>query len=113
MGTKRVGKSARVRGSISGSLLGLIVFLAGVALLAFTFKLAYEMFMVPPPNALGIQKDQPLDLGQAGQSFVGVLIKVLMLVVMGLVSSMIANRGVTLFTGSRVAPKKTQSVVEE
>lgn len=110
MGTKRTGISIKARGSISGSLLGLIVFLAGVALLAFTFNLAYGMFMVPPQDALGVQKDQPLDLGRAGQSFVGVLIKVLMLVVMGLVGSMIANRGVTLFTGSRVDPKKPSEV---
>lgn len=110
MGTKRTGISIKARGSISGSLLGLIVFLAGVALLAFTFNLAYQMFMVPPSDALGVKKDQPLDLGLAGQSFVGVLIKVLMLVVMGFVGSMIANRGVTLFTGSRIAPKKIEPV---
>lgn len=112
MGTKRVGQVTRIRGSISGSVLGLLVFLAGVALLAFTFKLAYEMFIVPPSDALGIQKNQPLDLGLAGQSFVGVLIKILMLVVMGFVGSMIANRGVSLFAGSRMAQKKTTPVEE-
>ncbi|MBN9502562.1 MAG: hypothetical protein J0H02_12365 [Armatimonadetes bacterium] len=94
------------RGSISGTVLGLLVFLAGVALIAFTFKMAYEMFMVPPSQALGIKPKQPLDLGQAGQSFVGLLLKVLLLVVMGLMGSLIANRGVGLFTGSRVHPKK-------
>ncbi len=115
MGTQRGGGPFKSRGSISGSLLGLIVFLVGVGLLAFTFKLAYEMFSAPPQNALGIQKDQPLDLGQAGQSFVGVLIKILMLVVMGLVGSMIANRGVTLFSGSSVSggKKKVKETEDE
>lgn len=91
----------RNRGSVSTSILGVIVFLAGVALLAFTFKLAYDMFMVPPQDALGIKPKQPIDLGMAGQSFVGLIVKVLMLIVMGLMGSLIANRGVTLFAGSR------------
>jgi nitric oxide reductase large subunit len=93
------------RGSISTSILGVIVFLVGVALLAFTFKLAYDMFMVPPQDALGIKPKQPIDLGMAGQSFVGLIVKVLMLVVMGLMGSLIANRGVSMFAGSRVHPK--------
>lgn len=94
----------RIRGSISAALLGVLVFLVGVAMLAFTFKLAYDMFMVPPPDILGIKPKQPIDLGMAGQSFVGVLIKVLMLVVMGFVGSLIANRGVSLLAGSRTPP---------
>lgn len=93
------------RGSIAGSLLGILVFLGGVALLAFTFKLAYDMFMVPPQNALGVKPKEPIDLGMAGQSFVGLILKVLLLVVMGLMGSLIANRGISLFAGSRVHPK--------
>lgn len=113
MGTKKGDRPSKIGGSVSGSLLGLFVFLVGVGLLAFTFKLAFEMFSAPPQNALGIQKNQPLDLGQAGQSFIGVLIKILMLVVMGLVGSMIANRGVTLFSGSRAAPERKKAVDRE
>ncbi len=101
----RLRKPNRKSGSISATLLGVLVFLAGVALLAFTFKLAYEMFMVPPQDALGIKPKQPIDLGMAGQSFVGVIIKVLMLIVMGFVSSLIANRGVSLIAGARVPVK--------
>ncbi len=112
MDSKQGGRITKSRGSISGSLLGLLVFLGGVALLAFTFKLAYQMFIVPPQDALGIKEGKPLDLGQAGQSFVGVLIKILMLVIMGLVGSLISNRGVTLFTGSRVSPKKPSEAAE-
>jgi hypothetical protein len=107
----------RNRGSVSTSVLGVIVFLAGVGLLAFTFKLAYDMFMVPPQDALGIKPKQPIDLGMAGQSFVGLIVKVLMLIVMGLMGSLIANRGVTLFSGSRTpagpAPTKRQPAPPE
>ena len=101
------------RGSISGSLLGLLVFLGGVALLVFTFKLAYDMFMVPPQEALGVKPKQPLDLGQAGQSFAGLILRVLLLAVMGLMGSLVANRGIALFTGSRVHPPRKERVKPE
>jgi hypothetical protein len=101
------------RGSVGGSLLGIIVFLGGVALLLFTFKLAYDMFSVAPQDVLGIKPKQPLDLGVAGSSFVGVLVRVLLLAVMGLMGSLIANRGVTLFTGSGARhPVKKEPVKE-
>lgn len=103
----------RDRGSIGGSLLGILVFLGGVALLLFTFKLAYDMFVVPPQDALGIKPKQPLDLGQAGSSFVGLIVKVLLLAVMGLMGSLIANRGVTLFTGSGARRPVKQEPVKE
>jgi hypothetical protein len=92
------------RGSISGTVLGILIFLCGVALLSFTFKLAYDMFQVPPQEALGIKPKQALDLAQAGQSFVGQILRVLLLIVMGLTGSLIANRGISLFAGSRIAP---------
>jgi hypothetical protein len=102
-------KARKQRGSVSGAVLGILVFLVGVALLLFTFKLAYEMFMVAPQDALGIKPKQPLDLGQAGQSFVGLLVKVLLLAVMGLMGSLIANRGVSMFSGSRLGhPEKSR-----
>lgn len=101
------------RGSISGSVLGLLVFLGGVALLLFTFKLAYDMFMVSPQDALGMKSKQPIDLGQAGQSFAWLVMRVLLLAVMGLMSSLIANRGISLFTGSRVHPRKERVVKTE
>ncbi len=107
MGTKRRRISRITRGSITGSALGLFIFLVGVALLLFTFKQAFDMFSMPPQNALGIKPKEPLDIGQAGQSFVGLLIKVLLLALMGLMGSLIANRGVAMFAGSRIAPPKT------
>lgn len=111
MPRKHLHRPRRNSGSISGSVLGILVFLFGVSILVFTFKLAYDMFMLPPQDALGIKPKQPLDLTQAGQSLVGQLLKVLLLAVMGLMGSLIANRGVSLFAGSRhrsdaAAPKK-------
>jgi hypothetical protein len=113
MGTLRRSKRGKTAGSVSASVLGIVVFLVGVGMLAFTFKLAYDMFMVPPPEALGIKPKQPLDLGQAGQSFVKELLKVLFLIVMGLMGSLIANRGVSLFAGSSIADKKIRTAQKE
>jgi len=114
MGTMVRARTGKSRGSISASLLGILIFLVGVAMLVFTFKLAYDMFMVPPQQALGIKPKEPLDLGLAGQSFVREILKVLFLIVMGLMGSLIANRGVSLFTGSRAHPQpKTKSTGPE
>jgi hypothetical protein len=88
-------------GSGLGGVLGILVFLGGVALLLFTFKLAYDMFFVPPDEALGMANAKTLDLNRAGTNLVGVLVRILLLIVMGVVGSLIANRGVSLFAGSR------------
>ena len=84
-----------------GTLVSLLVFLGGIALLLFTFRTAYEMFTVPPTRVLGMEKGQPVDLGSAGSSLVGSLLRVLLLIVMALVGSLIANRGIQLYTDSR------------
>jgi hypothetical protein len=83
-----------------GSLLGMAVFLGGVGLLLMTFKIAYEMFSVSPHDALNLQQGKPVDLGQAGETFAGLLLKVLLLVVMAIVGSLVANRGIKLYSHS-------------
>lgn len=110
MPRKHLHSPRRNSGSISGSVLGMLVFLFGVSILVFTFKLAYDMFMLPPQDALGIKPKQPLDLTQAGQSLVGQLLKVLLLAVMGLMGSLIANRGISLFAGSRHRSDSASSI---
>lgn len=84
----------------TGMVLGVIVFLAGVGLLLLTFKLAYDMFTTPPVEALQIGKDS-IDFSKVGPNLIGIVVKVLLLIVMGVMGSLVANRGVTLFTGSR------------
>ena len=91
----------RLRRDLMGSLIGLAVFLGGIALLLFTFRTAYEMFTVPPARALGLHPGQPVDLGSAGSNLVGSVFKVILLIIMALVSSHIANRGIQLYADSR------------
>jgi hypothetical protein len=80
-----------------GSVLGILVFLLGVGLLVFTFGQARQIFDVPPKNALGLAKEKTLDYGQVGNSLVGLITRIVVLVVMGLVGSLIANRGILLY----------------
>ncbi len=80
-----------------GSILGFLVFLAGVALLLVTFDLAYEMFHIPPERALGISPGKTIQLNEVGTSAAGVVIRIVLLLVMGFVGSLIANRGILLY----------------
>ena len=86
----------------------MLVFLTGVGLLLVTFRLAYGMFTVPHDQALGLQKGKAVDLAVAGESFAGLIVRVLLLLVMGAVSSMVANRGIKLYVESR-APKSSEA----
>jgi hypothetical protein len=88
-------------GSGVGGFLGILVFLGGIALLLLTFKMAYDMFYQDPAQALGLRGQQAIDLPKAGTNLAGVVIRVLVLIVMGIMGSLIANRGVSLFAGSR------------
>ena len=82
--------------------LGVVTFLVGVALLLVTFKLAYDLFSIPPGSVVATTPDKgAVDLGKSGDNLIGVVMRVLLLIVMGLMGSLIANRGVSMFTSSR------------
>jgi hypothetical protein len=85
----------------AGMTLGIITFLVGVALLLATFKMAYDMFSVPPGQVIATGQNNSVDLGRSGDNLVNVVMRVLLLIVMGLMGSLIANRGVSMFTSSR------------
>jgi uncharacterized membrane protein len=82
---------------------GILIFLGGIALLVFTFSLAYSMFTTPPERALNLPPGEPVDLTQAGTAFVGIIIRVLLLVVMCIAASIIATRGIRLYGEGRDA----------
>lgn len=88
--------------------LGIVTFLVGVALLLLTFKLAYDLFSVPPGTVVATSADKGyVDLGKSGENLVAIVVRVLLLIVMGLMGSLIANRGVSMFTHSRIR-KRTE-----
>lgn len=84
-----------------GALIGFMTFAGGVALLVFTFKLAYEMFSIPPEQAVGVTKGNAVDFAKAGESLASIATRIVLLLVMAGVGSMIANRGIKLYVSAR------------
>lgn len=85
---------------IAGRIVGMLVFLAGIALLVFIFVLAYKAFqnpdMIIPLKEL--QRDPPLP---ASYFYARAALLLILLFVMGFVSSLIAARGAQLFFTAR------------
>jgi hypothetical protein len=93
-----------------GSVLGLVVFLGGVGLLALTFKLAFEIFQVPPAQALKLKSGETLDIAATGSALIGITVRILTLLLMAIIGSLIANRGIAMYTACRAGfPRKKGS----
>lgn len=96
------------RRDATGSILGILVFLGGVGLLLNTFRLANDMFTTPPRDALGTKGAKVLEVGVVGNSLTVILLRIALLLIMGVVGSLIANKGVFLYTHSRGIPVKPE-----
>lgn len=93
---------------LAGGLFGILVFLAGVALLLFAFKLAYDMFHVDPSQLFSLKPGKPIDFSEVLPKLLGVVIRVLLLLVMAAVGGMIANRGIRLYADGRSRTAKAE-----
>ena len=80
-----------------GGWLGVLTFLGGIALLLITFKMAYDLFSIPPDQVLKLKPGQELNVNDTGQAAFVLLFRMLMLLVMSIVGSVIANRGIKLY----------------
>ena len=90
-----------MRGDLFGRIIGMLVFLLGVALLILVFYSAYELFRMPAADALGLKftGDPKKDPGVSliGVQFGGLLFRVLCLFLMSIAGSLIANKGINLY----------------
>ena len=93
--------TVRTHRDFIGSCVGIAAFLGGMALLVLVFRLAYEMFITPPSKILGFDGAKKVDLNASFNSMITVFLRILLLLVMGLVGSWIANRGISLYTHAR------------
>ncbi len=84
-----------------GSLVGLAVFLGGIALIVMVFRLAYDMYRVPPKVALKIEPGKPLDVATTVNALADIVVKIVFLLFMAGSGSMVANRGIYLYSKSR------------
>ncbi|MBX3120134.1 MAG: hypothetical protein KF784_13790 [Fimbriimonadaceae bacterium] len=104
-GENRANKPSRIRPDWIGQLIGLLVFLLGIAGLMLTFKLSYDLFSVPPDQVISTKDGKGLDVAKAGASLMTVVWRVVMLFVMVVASAVVANRGIRLYLASRETPK--------
>lgn len=81
-----------------GATLGILVFLVGVGLLVLVFKMSLEMFNTPPKVSLEIKTGRAIDVAKASDTATAVIVRVIVLVLMAVTGSLIANRGIHLYS---------------
>ena len=86
---------------IPGRLMGMVVFLLGVAALAFVFYTAYKLFNAPAASALGLtfRNDPKTDPSASaiGAQFGVLLLRLAYLFLMSIAGSLMANKGINLY----------------
>lgn len=92
---------ARERRDFLASFLGVIVFLAGLAIVGWVFFQALGLFTKAPEINLGIPKGKPLDFNVAGINLIRLVLRILLLVLMAGIGSAIANRGARLYASGK------------
>ncbi|MGC8863705.1 MAG: hypothetical protein ACP5R5_13150 [Armatimonadota bacterium] len=101
------------KGDLVGRVVGIVVFLGGIGLLAFVFATAYSWFSTPSaalPTSASPASTAPAT-AQLGRSALGILERIALLIVMTIVGSLLAGRGVQLYFASinvkppAIAPK--------
>ncbi len=99
----RLKQASRLRrGSV---VTGLIVFFAGIAMILFAFKLAFDLYSVPPALRVDAVAGRPVDLTRAGESLTQTLIRILVIAIMAAIGGVVANRGISMYASTRVPPK--------
>ena len=87
------------RHDLLGRLVGIFVFLCGVGLLVFVFWMTYSFFHAPLsqlPTAPAHGSTEPAS-SQLGKSALELLVRIGLLVVMTIIGSVMASRGVQLY----------------
>jgi len=80
------------------ALIGLVVFFVGVGLILFAFKLAFDLFQVSPGVAVGVTGAKEVNLNTTISSVLEIIVRIILLVIMAGFGSMIANRGIRLYS---------------
>ncbi len=93
-----------VRHDLLGRIVGLLVFLVGVALLGLVFAKAFALFGAPPAEALGLKftGDPKRDPTAAliGSQFGWLLFRIAYLFIMAIAGSLMSQKGINLYFSS-------------
>lgn len=81
----------------AGAVVGILTFLAGIGLLVATFAIAYSMFTTQPQRVLNMSPNAPLNLNDTSQQLINAVLRVLLLLIMCIVGSSMASRGIRLY----------------
>ena len=94
--------------NVTGQISGIVIFLGGVSLLLLTFRIAYDLFQRPAADVLGIKAEQTIDVNFAGRSAMELIFRIALLLLMCIVGSVIANRGIRMYQAAigEVRPAK-------
>lgn len=100
---------------IIAKIIGIAVFALGIGLLLLVFRTAHELFTATPAAALGLHltgnpKTDPTAMA-IGQSFGFLLVKILLLFLMALSGSLIAQKGINLFYSAVGHPSRPVSAI--
>jgi hypothetical protein len=87
------------RNGILARVVGLIVFLAGVAILSLVFFRAHHLFSTPPPGFTANHAGQGLTTSGLSEAALTLVAQIGLLFIMTLVGSLMAGRGVQLYLG--------------
>lgn len=80
------------------SVIGLLVFLAGIGLILLTFQQAWEIFSKAPQFNMGLTAGKAIDFGVVAKNLSILIVRILLLVVMAGIGSALANRGVRMYS---------------
>ncbi|MCE5324175.1 hypothetical protein LLG46_12795 [bacterium] len=87
------------KGDLTGRIIGMLVFLAGVGILVFVFVAAFQYFN---SNAIVLKPAAPVSATQTttsrlGESVVLLMGRIALLIVMAIAGSQVASRGIQLY----------------
>ncbi len=86
-------------------IIGIVVFLGGIALLVFVFAMSYRFFS---SESSGIQIGSPNPAVPAtvvlGMSVAKLLVRIGLLLVMAIIGSLLASRGIQMYFASCIKP---------
>ncbi len=103
------------QGDLLGRILGVLVFLTGVVLMVLVFRDAHMMFT---SDTMGLQIGSASTsatgaTSQLGASAVSMFSRLGLLLVMAIISSLVANKGVNLYFASHAARKSADATPED
>lgn len=73
-------------------------------MILFAFKLAFDLYQVPPAMRIDAVAGRPIDLTRAGETLTQTIIRIVVIAVMAALGGVVANRGISMYASTRKLP---------